>query len=64
MDAIDAVGTNIRDTDTAVDASGDHLYDWLIAFDEPMGFTWNPYTDIPGTQLVGSVTINGGVTIH
>jgi hypothetical protein len=37
-----SIGTNIRDTDTTVDASGSHLYDWLISFDEPMGFTWNP----------------------
>jgi F5/8 type C domain len=38
-----APGTNIRDTDTTVDYSGSHLYDWLVTFDEPMGFTWNPY---------------------
>jgi len=48
-----APGTNIRDTDTTVDYSGSHLYDWLVTFDEPMGFTWNPYagTSPPGRAL-------------
>ncbi len=38
-----SIGTNIRDTDTTLDNSGNHLYDWLITFDEPMGFNWNPF---------------------
>jgi hypothetical protein len=42
-----SVGTNIRDTDTAVDYSGVHLYDWLVTFDEPVGFAWDPYTRLP-----------------
>ena len=34
---------NIRDTDPAVGySSGEHLYDWLATFDDPMGFNWAP----------------------
>jgi len=36
---------NLRDSDTAVNDAGDHLYDWLITFDEPIGFIW-PYPTV------------------
>ena len=39
------VGGNLRDSDDSVGTlTGDHLYDWMVQFDEPVGFNWSPYT--------------------
>jgi len=35
---------NVRDSDSATSIDGDTLYDWLITFDEPVGFNWDPTT--------------------
>jgi hypothetical protein len=34
---------NLRDSDPAVGySSGEHLYNWLATFDDPVGFSWSP----------------------
>lgn len=52
-----ANGGNLRDTDSTVGQSGGHLYDWAIAFYEPIGFSWNPYNS--GASLSGPATFSG-----
>jgi hypothetical protein len=37
--------SNIRNDETQTgQGSGSTLYDWSVAFDEPVGFNWNPTT--------------------
>lgn len=52
--AADAAHGNIRNTSVAVGLDGSTpLYDWLIAFDEPLGFAWGPVGlfPLPGPVL-------------
>jgi hypothetical protein len=52
---------NIRDTDLTVGyGSGEHLYNWLATFDDPMGFSWDKPADSgppgPPTGTVPTIT--------
>lgn len=46
------VAGNIRDSDTMLGLDGANLYNWLISFNEPMGFTWTP--DVIPSAITGS----------
>lgn len=56
-----APGGNLRDTDPTVGQYGDQLYDWAVAFYEPVGFSWSPYTSTTaGTLTMGGPAMLGG----
>ena len=54
---------NLRDTETATSIDGDPLWDWGIAFDEPVGFAWQA-DSLPGAPPRVSAVIGGGVSIR
>jgi hypothetical protein len=43
-----------------VDLHGDTVYHWLVHFNEPVGFAWDPYAPNP-SGIRGSAGIRGGI---
>ena len=49
---------NMRDSDPTTDPWGNQLYDWLVVFDEPVGFSWNPIHPA-SSRAVGRARFSG-----
>lgn len=57
-----APGGNIRDSDTTIGQSGTALYNWLVAFNEPVGFFWDPNAAPQG--VISTINVNGAITMQ